>query len=100
MEDNPKRPERMYTTPAGSVDREAEEKAIQEEEAEAKRAKKAAQAQPPGIDEVPPAGFKPGDLSKADPVRVKSWRDATSPEDAVEDRMREAIGVKESSGQD
>ena len=68
-EDRPKIPEWMYTTPAGTVDREAEEQAIAEEEAAKARAVKAAEAEPPSLDELgPKPGIEPEDLSKVNPV--------------------------------
>ena len=60
-------PEWMFTTPAGTVDREAEEQAIIEEEKAKAIATKAAEAQPPSLDVLGP---KPGiklDLSKVNP---------------------------------
>jgi hypothetical protein len=69
MEGKSKRPEWMYSTPPGSVDSEAEEKAIQEEEAEAERARKAVQAQPPSLDQVGPTSqISSKDLTKANPI--------------------------------
>lgn len=61
-------PEWMFTTPAGTVDREAEEQAIiGEEEAKAK-ATKAAEAQPPSLDVLgPKPGVNPEGLSKVNP---------------------------------
>lgn len=68
-EDKPKIPGWMYTTPAGTVDREAEEKAIAEEEEAKAKVAKAAEAQPPSLDVLgPKPGIEPEDLSKVNPV--------------------------------
>lgn len=61
-------PEWMFTTPAGTVDREAEERAIAEEEQAGARAEEAAKAQPPKLDVLgPKPGINPEDLSKVNP---------------------------------
>lgn len=67
-EDKTKIPEWMFTTPPGSVDREAEEQVIIGEEKARAKAMKTAEAQPPSLDVLgPKPGINPEDLSKINP---------------------------------
>jgi len=68
MSDRPRRLEWMYTTPPGTVDREAEDKIIDEEEEAKRQAREAAMSRPPGIDKLGPTpSIKAEDLSKTNP---------------------------------
>lgn len=68
MEGKSKHPDWWYTTPSGTVDREAEERAIADEEKAKARAAKAAEAEPPSLDVLGPRpGINSEDLSKVNP---------------------------------
>lgn len=68
MSDSPRRPEWIYTTPPGTVDREAEEEIIEEEEEAERQATEATRVQPPSLDELGPTpSIKSEDLSKTNP---------------------------------
>lgn len=98
MEGKAKRPEWMYTTLSGTVDREAEEQAIAEEEEAKAKAAKAAEARPPKLDVLgPKPGINPEDLSKVNPVgpSTHAAHSAEAMEEAEERReeiMRKAMG--------
>mgnify|MGYP001608439685 FL=1 len=68
MEGKTKQPEWIYTTPPGTVDREAEEKAIADTDEAMAKAAKVAAAQPPSLDVLGPRpGIEPEDLGKVNP---------------------------------
>jgi hypothetical protein len=79
----------MYTTPPGTVDREAEEKIIEEEEEAERQATEAVKAQPPGFDKLGPTqSIKPEDLSETDPTRPSTYLDHVAKAlDKAEERL-------------
>lgn len=68
MSDRPRRPEWKYTTEAGTFEREAEDKIMDEKEEAERKERKATMSRLPGIDEVGPTpSIKAEDLSKINP---------------------------------
>lgn len=76
-------PEGLFTTPPGTVDREAEVKAIEEEMEARRKAKEAEEAQPPSFDTPgapPPVHPETGEPVELEPGRPKgSMMPGTNP---------------------